>query len=123
VPSRLTTQQKLDRAVTEDALLREVLAVAKTFGWLAHHTRPAWSAKGYRTPVQGDKGFCDLVLAHPTRGVIFVELKREQGVVTPEQTRWLETLRAAGQRAEVWRPSMRGEIVATLAGAPARVAS
>ena len=116
----LTPQQRLDRAVTEAELLSFVLQAARLFGWLSFHARPAWSAKGFRTPVQGDgKGFVDVVLAHPQRGVIFAELKRERGVLSPEQERWIAALRTSGQRVEVWRPSNRDAITAALSGRPA----
>lgn len=47
-------------------------------------------------------GFPDLVIVGTE--VIYAELKTERGVISPAQAHWLATLRAAGQRAYVWRP-------------------
>jgi hypothetical protein len=49
-------------------------------------------------------GFPDLVICGP-RGVIFAELKSEQGKVTKAQQEWVDALRASGATAYVWRPS------------------
>jgi hypothetical protein len=98
--------RRLDRATwSEDRFLREVVALARACGWLCYHPRPARTARGWVTATQGDTGFPDLCLCHEGRGLLlFVELKAAKGRVTPGQERWLAALRAAGVRAEVWRP-------------------
>jgi hypothetical protein len=48
-------------------------------------------------------GWPDLVIAG--RRVIFVELKKEDGRLDPEQAAWLRSLHAAGAEAHCWRPS------------------
>lgn len=48
-------------------------------------------------------GFPDLVIAG--NGVIFAELKRDDGRLRPEQTEWLRILHAAGVEAHVWKPA------------------
>lgn len=53
---------------------------------------------------RSDPGFPDLVIAG-SRAVIFRELKKEDGRVTPDQAYWIQVLRAAGHDADVWRPS------------------
>src|SRR5262245_65851533 len=90
----------------EEALLRQVLKLARLTGWLTFHTRAARTARGWRTPIQGDgKGFPDLVLLHPGRALLFfVELKSDMGRLTPDQQRWLPTLHLAGVRVGLWRP-------------------
>ena len=88
--------------MTEDELQRCVIDCAKLFGWLVHHTRPARSAKGWRTPVQGDAGFPDLVLVRAGR-VLFVELKSARGSVRPNQVRWRDAL--PDERYRLWRPA------------------
>jgi hypothetical protein len=76
--------------------------IAKMNGWLVFHPSPHAVRQGvWRTDGQG---FPDLVLAHPTRGLIFAELKTEQGKVSPAQKRWGLAL---SPHAEwyLWRPS------------------
>lgn len=91
--------------ISEAAFQRAVIEIAKWEHWLVHHTRPAQMRSGrWATPIQGDAGFPDLVLAHPTRGLIFAELKSAVGRVSDHQTEWLETLRANGVEAYIWRP-------------------
>lgn len=84
---------------------RTVIHAAKTHGWLVQHTRPAYRASGkVSTPISGHAGFPDLVLAHPTHGVAFIELKRDSGRTSVLQLRWIDTLKAAGARVWVARP-------------------
>ncbi len=90
--------------LSEDQFLRQVLQLARLRGWLAHHGRPAWTNKGWRTPIQGDAGFPDLVLVRK-QTVIFAELKSESGRCRRNQEVWLNLLRAAGQQVHTWRPS------------------
>lgn len=87
--------------VTEGEFQESVIALAKLSGWKVAHFRPALTEKGWRTPMQGDKGFPDLVLAR--RGVIlFAELKVKGRRVTNEQAEWGA---AIGDHWYVWRPS------------------
>lgn len=74
---------------------REVLRLAHLFGYLAHHTRPAWSKKGYRTPIMGDKGLPDWILCRPGR-VIFIETKSSKGRLSAEQEAWQQALVSDG---------------------------
>jgi len=90
---------------TEADFMAQVIDLAHLYGWLVQHTRPAWTEKGYRTPIQGDAGFLDLVLAHlGQQRVIFAEAKSQRGRLSPAQQRWIEALKACGQEVEVWRP-------------------
>ena len=104
--SRLTEADRADRRLTEADFLRQVLDLARILGWRSAHFRPAWSGRGWRTPVQGDgAGFPDLILVRRER-VIAAELKREQGGrVSDDQLLWLRALDAAGLETAVWRPS------------------
>jgi hypothetical protein len=90
--------------MSEDDLLRTVLDMARLFGVLAAHFRPALSQSGrWHTAVQGDgKGYPDLTLVG-TRQLIR-ELKSERGVLTPEQRRWMAAMTEAGLDVAVWRP-------------------
>ena len=93
--------------MTETQFLSQVLDLAALTGWSAAHFRPALTARGWRTPVQGNlgAGFPDLVLAHPTRRrLLFVELKSDVGKLSPGQADVLACLAAAGATTHVWRP-------------------
>lgn len=103
--------------MTESQLQYSILDLAKLHGLLVHHCRPAVMRSGkWATPVQGNAGFCDLVIAG-LGGVIFRELKGATAQPTDAQMRWLGTLEAAGADAKVWRPRdwESGDIAATLA--------
>lgn len=91
--------------MTERELLDAIVELARAFGWLVHHDRPAQNRRGrWSTPIQGDPGFPDLVLVRPPR-VVFCELKSLRGELTPAQSWWLETL-AQCSRVEtfLWTP-------------------
>lgn len=91
---------------TEAQFQAAVIECAHWAGWLVHHTRPSRTASGgWATAVQGNVGFPDLVLSHPTRGTVFVELKTVVGRVTKYQQDWLDTLRQSGAEAHLWRPT------------------
>ena len=80
---------------TERDYQATIIDAAKMFGWRVHHTRPAWTSHGYRTPISGHKGFPDLVLAHPKVGILFIELKYSTKL-TADQARWGDVLTLAG---------------------------
>ena len=91
--------------ITEADFQAQVIHLARLYGWLVHHTRPAQNRDGtWSTPITGDVGFPDLVLAHPERGVLFLELKTETGAVSEGQRRWLRTLKDSGAQAWLVRP-------------------
>lgn len=91
--------------MTEEQLQDAVIDLARLTGWKVAHFRAARTGDGWRTPVAADgKGFPDLVLVHPTRGVLFRELKSASGRATIDQRLWLEDLRDAGADARVWTP-------------------
>lgn len=97
----ITVKPELLKRMTEAEFQQKVIDYAHWNHWLVAHFRPAQTGKGWRTPMQGDPGFLDLVLAR--RGVvIFAELKREGKDPTPAQVRWIS---AIGAKARVWRPS------------------
>ena len=92
--------------MTEREFQRAVVELARMMGWRVHHTRPALTRAGeWRTPIQGDAGFPDLVLCRPPR-LILAELKRVGGKLTAEQQAWLEALQAcAGVECYLWTPA------------------
>ena len=102
----LAVQELINRSISEEELQNQIIQAAYVNGWIIHAERPAWSTKGYRTPIQGDAGFHDLVLCHPgQKRVIFAELKRENGKTTLAQEGWLVALAKCGQEVYLLRPS------------------
>ncbi len=90
---------------SEAGFLEAVLELACLCGWKCLHLRPARTAHGWRTAVQGPgKGFPDLLALHPDLGAFVAELKAEKGTLTPAQAAWLEAFRAVGIRAYLFRP-------------------
>lgn len=84
------------QAMTEDALLAQVRRLASDLGWLTYHTHDSR---------RSESGFPDLVLISPKQGrILFRELKKMRGRVSPDQKIWIEGLTAVGQDAGVWRP-------------------
>lgn len=96
-------------AISEAAFQQSVIDLAKLYGWRVAHFRPCHTNRGWRTPMQGDIGFPDLVLARDGE-VIFAELKSENGKMTPDQKTWAEHLPGC----YVWRPSDMDTINALL---------
>lgn len=104
--------------VSEADFQKVVIEYAQLRGWLVHHARPAQRQSGrWSTPIAGDRGFPDLVLAR--KGVvIFAELKSQKGHLTSGQAHWQLALTNPGQmwhRYFVWRPSDWSDIEAELA--------
>lgn len=91
-------------SMNEAALTHAVIELAQTLRWKVAHFRPALTAKGHRTPVQGDgKGFPDLVLVRRQR-LLFAELKVAKRTPTVEQKLWMEALRGTrGPQGEAGR--------------------
>ena len=85
-PLTITNEKQLQRLVKD---------MAEKLGWLTYHTKNA---------MQSDKGFPDLVCAHPKHGVLFLELK-VNAKVTREQEMWIDTLVQAGQFADYVFPA------------------
>lgn len=87
-----------DRSISEDALQRSLIEVAEIHGWAWHHETDSRRSKA---------GFPDLVFAHMTHGVCFIELKSERGYLKPAQKEWRDVLVAGGARYYVFRPRDR----------------
>lgn len=102
-------------ALTEKEFATQVEDLFAIFGWRWTHFRPAWSAKGYRTPIQGYKGFPDYVAVR--NGMcLFIELKGERGKLSPDQAIWMAEFKSVashslGVMAFVWKPSDLDESV------------
>ena len=104
--------------MTESQLQDAIIKLATLAGWLVHAEHVAMSNKGWRTPIQGHKGFPDLVLVRSSR-VIFAECKSERGRLTEEQMQWINWLEGTGKVSPVyiWRPSdwLSGKVERVLA--------
>lgn len=100
----LRTSRALARTMSEVELQNDVIELARRSGWLVHHARPARNVSGWCTPIQGDRGFPDLVLAK-NGCVLFAELKSESGRVRPEQRGWIKAL--DGEREGALLPDQR----------------
>ena len=87
--------------ISEAEFQTTVVELATLRGWLVHHTRAARTQDGWRTPLQGHKGFPDLVLAR-AGNVIFAELKSEIGRLSHEQQAWAAHLPPDSYY--LWRP-------------------
>ena len=94
--------------MTEAEWAGQIIETARWLDWRVAHFRPALTARGYRTPVQGDgAGFPDLVCVRGPR-LLAVELKAEKGRLAPAQLDWLQRFAAVQSvEAHVWRPADR----------------
>ena len=116
----LSKEQLLASEMSEADLQDCVIAMAKSLGWRVHAERAAINQRGkWSTPIQGDEGYPDLTLTNETR-LLFVELKSENGKLTPGQEEWIRLLRSSHVKSfvYVWRPSQwfSGEIERILRG-------
>jgi len=102
----------LSSTLTEADWCAFVVQTARLYGWRVSHQRPARTAAGWRTAIEGDRGAPDLLLA---RGgvVLLVELKTDRGRLGPGQAEWLAAL---GPHAAVWRPRDRDAVISALRG-------
>ena len=90
--------------MTEDELLSAILELAKFAGFRRCHFRPARTAKGWRTAVQGDPGFPDLILVGHKR-FICAELKSNEGALSRSQIAWIEQILDTKVEWYLWSPS------------------
>ena len=104
---------------SEAEFQKAVITLAKLHGWKVMHTQMAQIRPGkWITPNTGDQGFVDLVMTHPFRGTIFVELKTTKGIVSNKQWEWIHALEDSGQEVHVWRPKDLEKISERLARKP-----
>lgn len=107
--------------MTEKSLQARVTYRAKKYGWAVARVGRGWvggDGGQFRTPT--NRGWPDLVLFRPESAhpVIAFELKKQLGVVAPEQTAWLTLMNQCGIPAAVIRPSdlREGRVDAILRG-------
>ena len=69
---------------------KRVIKLLQDNGWLVHAERPARSAKGWVTPIQGQAGWPDIAAIHPVEHLFWLlELKAETGKLNAGQEKWL----------------------------------
>src|SRR5262245_41255878 len=104
----------MKRIGPETSLLLAILDYAYLRGWLVMHQRPGRLKGGtWRTAIQGDPGFPDLVLCRGTRLVV-AELKSSKGTTSEPQRLWLNALQNTGAEVFLWRPEDWTQILGTL---------
>ena len=81
--------------MTEKQFQRQVIQLAKLLGWSVYHTFLSRRSQ---------PGYPDLTLWKRGRGVIFADLKSATGVLRPDQTTTIASMKAAGLVVYVWRP-------------------
>jgi hypothetical protein len=89
---------------SEKHFQQTVVDMAHMFGWAVQFTHDSRHSPS---------GWPDLFLARNGH-MVAAELKKHDGIVTPEQTLWLERLRQCGAQVFVWRPADKPEIARVL---------
>ena len=95
--------------MSEADLQGTIIQIAHENKWLVAHFRTVRVQRAdgsvyYATPVAADgEGFPDLVLVRDR--VLFVEVKRENGILEPLQKEWMRALLTGGAEHFTWRPS------------------
>jgi hypothetical protein len=110
VPAGLVT-------LTEAQWQGQLVELGELFGWHWLHVHPLRTAHGWKTPTGGTlgPGWPDLTLVHErSQRLVLIEVKTNQGHLTPEQKEVHRVLLAAGLDARVWRPRDIDEVIATL---------
>ena len=93
--------------VNETDFSTQIVDLFKLFGYKYYHTHDS------RRSVAG---FPDYVAVKGSR-VLFIELKKEKGTLSPEQVVWGEILsKCPGVEYYIWRPSQADEVEAILKG-------
>ena len=93
--------------ITEKEFMSQVKDLANIYHWEMYHPfLSKWSVRG----------FPDITLIRPPR-IIFAELKRAKGILSPSQQEWAELLRACpGVEYYLWTPDDFDNILSVLQG-------
>jgi len=105
--------KSFDVKISEEEFQNQIIQLARLNHWRIAHFRPAMTSQGWRTPMQGDKGFPDLVLAKKGR-IIFAELKSNSGKLSEEQRLWMRELDYDPNEYYIWCPFDLDEIIKVL---------
>lgn len=93
----------------EERFVDRIMEYAGLRGWRRVHFRPAKTDKGWRTALQGDKGFPDVIALRGKRGVV-IEAKAGKNKTSEDQDLWLEFFRAVGFEVYVMYPEQWDEV-------------
>lgn len=100
---RLTSLEKHLRTIPERQLQSTVQEILTFYGWLWYHA-PDNKPDRFGRVQNIRAGFPDLVAVRGRR-TVYIELKTQTGRVSPDQQRWHDALRRAGNEVYVWRPA------------------
>jgi hypothetical protein len=94
------------KVMPEKDLLASVREMAEMLGYLIYHTHDSR---------RSESGWPDVAIVGHGRFLVR-ELKRQSGVVTPDQKAWLAALAEAGVDGGIWRPAdlLAGRILSQL---------
>lgn len=98
--------------ITEGEFATQVIELAQAYGWQVCHFRPARTARGWRTAIQGHAGMPDIIAARNGR-VVGAELKVGTNKPTEDQLLWLHHW---GKEAYLWYPSDWAQIEDVFSG-------
>lgn len=103
------------RTISEADWQRQVIDLARLYGWRVMHVRKSRGRRGgaaaWQTTTSID-GWPDLFMWKPdgSRPAMAMELKSEKGKTTPEQEEVLAEFRRSGIPADVYRPSQFDQV-------------
>ena len=101
--------------MSEAIFQQQVIQLAATCGWDAHHIKPGRYGNIYKT--DGLAGMPDLILiGQRGQGIIWAELKTDKGKLSAIQEARLLQLMKNGQECYVWRPADLDKILDRLSG-------
>ena len=104
---QLTAAEVINNQMTEKSFTQQIADLSKMLGYKYYHP---WLS------IHSPRGFPDCCLVKGER-LIFAELKREKGELSPHQVEWLDALKATGKaEVYVWRPSDIEKITDILRG-------
>lgn len=90
--------------VQEALFQQQVIQIANTCGWDAHHIRPGKYGHTWKT--DGLSGMPDLILiGQRGQGMIWAELKTRTGKLSPIQEARIGQLLENGCEVHIWRPA------------------
>lgn len=101
------------RGRPEGALQDQVIADLEELGYLVFHPRPARTAQGWATPVEGTSaaGYPDITAVHPSGRCVIAELKAGKNRPSDAQLEWVRAWMAVpGVTVLVVRPDNWDEL-------------